>query len=363
MTDIVRYNDTLDHPELLNTSHKLATQICRTEFVPKALRDRPEATLAALLAGRELGLGPMTALNHVNIIEGRSSFSAQLQRAVAMSAGHQIDVVETTPERCVVVARRAGSEHTVRIEWTMADAKRAGLDGKQNWRKNPRQMLQARATAEAARLVAPDATLGIPLTVEEAADGDPLTLEPEPTVVERTVRRRAKKAEPEPASAPALAAASADDGDVVEAEVIDHPASDPPSDAQKGKFFALCSERGLSNDDRHWLIGQVTGGRTESWNDVTKAEAARLIDRLEQPPTQDDEAADDGDAQALPLGDTGRAWDGWGPNDWLGWARTRGVKLVDLRPLGITSYADIAAADDDVKARAWALPDQLEEPF
>lgn len=351
MTDIAKYNDTLDHPELLTTTHKLAAQICRTEFVPKALRGKPEATLAALLAGRELGLGPMTALNHVNIIEGSSSFSAQLQRAVAVAAGHQIDVIETTPERCVVAARRAGSEHTVTIEWTMADAHRAGLDQKSNWKKNPRQMLQARATAEAARLVAPDATLGIPTTTEEAADGDPLSLEQPapPSPAERTVRRKAKQAEPAP---------PAEDDDIVDAEIVDEPpAGDPPTDAQKRKFFALCGEKSLSDDDRHKLISVVTSGRTGSWTQVTKDEAGRLIDHVEDMDHSQAEPA------SLNLGDVPTAWAGWDANAWLSWARTQQLKLADLKHLGLFSWRDVADADDTVKAQVWAVPAQLEEPF
>ena len=70
--EIEPFKDTLGSPDVLNTAHKLASQINGTDFVPKAFRGKPEAVMAALLTGRELGLGPMTALQRIHVIEGKA---------------------------------------------------------------------------------------------------------------------------------------------------------------------------------------------------------------------------------------------------------------------------------------------------
>ena len=46
------------------------------------------------------------------------------------------------------------------VEFTVEDAKRAGLTGKDNWRKYPSDMLWARMISRAKRRVAPDVCMG-----------------------------------------------------------------------------------------------------------------------------------------------------------------------------------------------------------
>src|SRR5262245_66596690 len=64
---------------------KLATYIAGTDFVPRAYRGQDAAVAAAILAGRELGIGPMTALQHLHVIDGRPAMSAQLMRALVFA--------------------------------------------------------------------------------------------------------------------------------------------------------------------------------------------------------------------------------------------------------------------------------------
>ena len=40
----------------------VAERVASTEFVPSSLRGKPDKVFAAVLAGREIGLGPMAAL-------------------------------------------------------------------------------------------------------------------------------------------------------------------------------------------------------------------------------------------------------------------------------------------------------------
>ena len=47
------------------------------------------------------------------------------------------------------------------MDWTLADAERAKLTGKDNWAKFPKAMLRARVSADLCRAVFPDALMGV----------------------------------------------------------------------------------------------------------------------------------------------------------------------------------------------------------
>lgn len=73
---------------------KTLTVIADTEMVPKGLRGNPPAMLAAIYLGRELGLGPMQAMNMIDVIDAKPSLSAELQTARIREAGHSMLCVE-----------------------------------------------------------------------------------------------------------------------------------------------------------------------------------------------------------------------------------------------------------------------------
>lgn len=172
MTDLVRYEHPSSSIELAGQAWPIAQQIARTEFVPAALRGKPEAVLACIMTGHELGIGAMQSLAKIHVIEGRPAMAAELMRAVILRHGHEFWIEESSNTRVTVGAMRAGSTRETKITWTLDDAKRAGLEGRQNWRKFPRAMLLARATAELARAMFADVLAGISYTVEELSDGE-----------------------------------------------------------------------------------------------------------------------------------------------------------------------------------------------
>jgi hypothetical protein len=117
-------------------------------------------------------LPPLQALRSIHVIEGKPTLSADLMAVLARRAGVRIRIIETTDTRCTIEATRPGSgEEPVSVTWTAEDAKRAGLDRKNNWRQYPRQMLRARCMAEVCRLAAGEALLGLaaPEEIEEQA--------------------------------------------------------------------------------------------------------------------------------------------------------------------------------------------------
>jgi hypothetical protein len=166
---------------------EIARQMVPTEFVPATLRvwtddakdvlDFPatvQTVAMVLLAGQELGFGPMASLRSITIIRGTVGLYALAARALLLQNGHEVEVRESTSARAIVDVRRAGSDQWQRAMWDIPRATAAKLypgkmDG--NWRTQTKSMLVARATAEGCRWVAADALLGLPLMVEEIEDG------------------------------------------------------------------------------------------------------------------------------------------------------------------------------------------------
>ena len=150
----------------LNEYLALAGQISRTALVPEALRGRPEEVLAVMMAGNELGIGPMQALQSINIIKGKPALSAELMRALVLSAGHQF-IIDANDQSAIAKVCRAGWPEWQTVEFNLEDAKRAGLLNNPTWTKYPRAMLSARVTSEACRLFFPDVIAGMSYTPEE----------------------------------------------------------------------------------------------------------------------------------------------------------------------------------------------------
>lgn len=84
---------------------------------------------------------------------------------------------------------------------------------------------------------------------------------------------------------PAAASDPVPDDEIIDGELVDDEA--PPdasgsmTQAQNRKLHVLMAKAGASGPDRHHMASDMLGRRIESMKDVTKAEAARMIDRLE----------------------------------------------------------------------------------
>lgn len=167
----------LPSPKEWEAAMTMAATIAKTEFVPKQLRGRPDAVLACILAGREVGLGPMQALRDINVIDGKPSFSASLMMAMMRRGGVRVLASESTPERAWIHAKRTDTGEEAAVEWTMAEAREVVQGGKRlvekdNWRNFPADMLWARAVGRLARRIGSDLLGGMIYTSEEIADFD-----------------------------------------------------------------------------------------------------------------------------------------------------------------------------------------------
>lgn len=295
---VVPYTRTPTWVALQNPTLELANQIAGTDFVPASLRNNPAAITAAILYGNEVGLGPMQSLARIAVINGRPTLAAETQRALILAAGHDLWIEETTVTKCTVAGRRVDSDATSRVTWTIDDARRAGLAGKQPWRMYPRQMLLARASAELARAVFPDAIGGLAATeeIDDTGQADDGTTPAEPPTTKRTRKRASVTAPattPPPPEPPQLDGppvpgdldAAADHAGPAAAAAAGEPAP-PLSGPQKRKLFALFRELGISDrGERLDYAAYVIGRPIDSSNDLTLDEAAKLIDHLENEPS------------------------------------------------------------------------------
>lgn len=132
-----------------------------------AYRGKRDEIVAVVLAGHELGLQPMTSLKSIDVIQGQPALRAHAMRGLLQANGHEIELVESTDTYCKMRGRRKGAVDWQVVEWDIPRVQRMGLLGKDQWKKQPKTMLVARATGEISRLVASDALHGMPYAAEE----------------------------------------------------------------------------------------------------------------------------------------------------------------------------------------------------
>ena len=128
----------------------------------------PAQALALGLLCQAEGRHPAEAARDYHIINGKPSLKSEAMLARFQQAGGKVEWHEYTVESVsgTFTHPQAGS---LKVTWTIQDAKRAGLLGSPNWQKYPRQMLRNRVTAEGIRSTYPGVLSGC-YTPEEIAD-------------------------------------------------------------------------------------------------------------------------------------------------------------------------------------------------
>lgn len=122
--------------------------------------------LNIFMTARALDVDPMLALNGgFNIIKGKINMGAHFMVALARRQGHSIKVVEMTAQKCVIIAKRKDNEDSLKYEMDWEEATQAGLTGKDNWLKNPKQMLYCACVRNVFRMLFCD--IAIPYDADE----------------------------------------------------------------------------------------------------------------------------------------------------------------------------------------------------
>lgn len=131
-------------------------------------QDAREAAQAVvkILAGQELGFGPVASMTGIYIVKGRVSLGANLIAAAVKKGGkYNYRVAELSESACKIIFFE-GKEQIGESSFSMEDAKAAGLVN-ENYRKFSRNMLFARAMSNGAKWFCADVFGGPVYTPDE----------------------------------------------------------------------------------------------------------------------------------------------------------------------------------------------------
>lgn len=132
----------------------------------------PEQMLSLMMIAQAESLHPALAAMEYDIIQGRPALKGQAALARFQRAEGRIDwITRTDTEAKAKFTHPQGGELVV--SWTMERARKMGLDGKDNWKKQPSVMLSWRVVAEGVRAIYP-ACLNRMYLAEEVQDFEPL---------------------------------------------------------------------------------------------------------------------------------------------------------------------------------------------
>ena len=156
-------------PDAVNMS-MIAKKLLDSGMWPKFKNEAQ--VFAAAEYGRELGLGPVMSLNTIFPVNGQLSMMAQAMLAVAHQRAEVTWKVDSsTAKGCSMTFMRPGFD-PIKVTFDEADAKAAGLLGKDNWIKYPKAMYLSKASSAGVRQIAPDAIVGL-YSIEEMQDISP----------------------------------------------------------------------------------------------------------------------------------------------------------------------------------------------
>jgi hypothetical protein len=109
-----------------------------------------------ILAGQELGFGPFASMTGVNIIQSKPVLAANLMAAAVKRQGkYNYRVTRLDDAGCELTFFENGQE-VGKSAFGKADAEKAQLLTKDNWKKYPRNMYFARALSNGQKWYAPD---------------------------------------------------------------------------------------------------------------------------------------------------------------------------------------------------------------
>ncbi|ARV23361.1 recombinase RecT [Xanthomonas citri pv. glycines] len=154
-------------PQTFDQALTFADYLAESDLVPKDFKGKPANCLIAMQWGAELGLKPLQALQNIAVINGRAALWGDAVLALVRNSPvcefvEEWDVNETA--HCKV--KRKGEKEAL-VTFSMEDAKKAGLVGKQGpWTQYPKRMRQMRARAFALRDVFTDVLRGMAIAEE-----------------------------------------------------------------------------------------------------------------------------------------------------------------------------------------------------
>jgi hypothetical protein len=144
---------------------RLAGAIAKSRLFGITTQDQ---AIALMMIAHAEGRHPALAARDYDIISGRPAKKAESMLRDFLDAGGKVEWHALSDEIAdATFSHPAGGK--ARISWDMARAEKAGLAGKDMYKKFPRQMLRSRTVSEGVRTIWPTATSGL-YVPEEAHD-------------------------------------------------------------------------------------------------------------------------------------------------------------------------------------------------
>jgi hypothetical protein len=175
LTEMVEESDT---PQFVETTAVAVPQMSLSDVMQLGsiaiasgnfpdLRNNEQA-IVRIMAGRELGLQPMTALRDLYVVEGKVAMSSGLIASMIRNhPKYNYKIRSMDNEHCIIDFFENG-EQVGDSAFSIEDARQAGIYRQgSGWTKYPRNMLFARALTNGARWHCPDAFDGAVYTPEE----------------------------------------------------------------------------------------------------------------------------------------------------------------------------------------------------
>lgn len=136
---------------------RMATSVANSKLFGVKTKDE---ALAVMLLSQAEGVHPMVAIQTYHIISGRPSMKADTMLARFQQQGGKVEWHCLTDQKAEATFSHP-SGGTVRIDWTIERAAKAGLAKKDVWIGYGRAMLRSRVVSEGVRTVLPGVIQGI----------------------------------------------------------------------------------------------------------------------------------------------------------------------------------------------------------
>jgi len=148
----------------------------KSELLPKAV-NTPEKAIIIQMYARAHAIDPMVAFSEIYVVNGKPSMSVKLKMSLVINRikDAYVQVVESTNTYCKAVGFRPGREKMY-YTFTIEQAQKAGLTGKDIWRNYADKMLMWRACGAICDIMFPDVcTMG----TAHPDDSEPIKIDPE----------------------------------------------------------------------------------------------------------------------------------------------------------------------------------------
>ena len=163
----------------LTEAMEVAEFFAKSDLVPKDYKNKPGNIVVAWQKGFEVGLMPQQSLETIAVINGRAciwgdGLIALVKRSPMEEWTNEWNEGDGDKMVAFCETKRKDQPKTIKSSFSVEDAKKAGLWGKNTWANYPKRMLQMRARGFALRDAYPDVLNGLQLA-EEVLDAQYVT--------------------------------------------------------------------------------------------------------------------------------------------------------------------------------------------